>query len=94
MLPSFEGFGEDMGSAGIETGSADAVVMTLVLCSVKDQVKVIKVIAGVFHGPGSFSPGCKDSGFVLQYLRNEAINKTAVFSPNNITLRGIRCNIQ
>jgi len=49
-----QGFGEDMGSAGIETGSADAVVMTLVLCSVKDQVKVIKEVNRVLKPGGKF----------------------------------------
>ena len=29
-------------------------------------------------GPGSFHPGRKNPGFVLQYLRNEAINHSAV----------------
>ena len=45
------------------------------------------------RGPGSFAPGRKDPGFVLQYLWNEAINHIAVFSPNNVIHRGIRCNI-
>ena len=45
-------------------------------------------------GPGPFVPGHKDPGFVLQYLWNEAINHIAVFSPNNVILKGIRYNIQ
>ena len=31
------------------------------------------------HAPGSFAPGCKDQGFILQYLWNEAINHIAVY---------------
>ena len=46
------------------------------------------------HGPGSFAPGCKDPGFVLQYLCNETINHIAVFSTNNVILRGIRYDMQ
>ena len=46
------------------------------------------------HGPGSFAPGHKNSGFVLQYLLNEAINHIAVFSQNNVILRDTRYNIQ
>ena len=41
-------------------------------------------------GPRSFVLGRKDPG----YLWNEAINHIAVSSPNNVTLRGIRYNIQ
>ena len=33
-----QGFGEDLAAAGIADDSVDAVVMTLVLCSVADQV--------------------------------------------------------
>ena len=32
-----------------------------------------------FNGPGSFPPGCKGPGFVLQYLLNEAINHITVY---------------
>ena len=32
-----EGYGEDLAAAGIEDNSVDAVVVTLVLCSVEDQ---------------------------------------------------------
>ena len=46
------------------------------------------------HGPGSFALGRKYPEFVLQYLWNEAINHIAVFSLNNVILRGIRYNIQ
>ena len=34
-----QGFGEDLAQAGIRDESVDAVVMTLVLCSVEDQQK-------------------------------------------------------
>ena len=43
------------------------------------------------HSPGSFAPGRKDPGLVLW---NQAINQIAVFSPDNVILRGIRYNIQ
>ena len=33
-----EGYGEDLAAAGISDNSVDAVVVTLVLCSVDDQV--------------------------------------------------------
>ena len=34
------------------------------------------------HGPGSFTPGRKDPGFVLQRLWNEAIIPIAVYISN------------
>merc|ERR1711892_47284 len=42
-----EGFGEDLAAAGIADNSVDAVVMTLVLCSVNDQLKCFEEIRRV-----------------------------------------------
>ncbi len=48
-----QGYGENLAAAGIPDVSVDAVIMTLVLCSVEDQRKCIKVgtilIAGSTH---------------------------------------------
>jgi hypothetical protein len=38
-----QGYGENLAAAGIPDASVDAVIMTLVLCSVEDQRKCIKV---------------------------------------------------
>ena len=38
-----EGYGEDLAAAGIADNSVDAVVVTLVLCSVHDQVWKIRL---------------------------------------------------
>ena len=48
------GFGEDLASAGVEDASCDAVVMTLVLCSVMDQVKCLQEIKRVLKPGGKF----------------------------------------
>ena len=48
------GFGEDLASAGVEDASCDAVVMTLVLCSVSDQVKCLEEIKRVLKPGGKF----------------------------------------
>jgi len=48
------GFGEDLASAGVEDASCDAVVMTLVLCSVMDQVKCLEEIKRVLKPGGKF----------------------------------------
>ncbi|XP_023326272.1 methyltransferase-like protein 7A [Eurytemora carolleeae] len=49
-----QGYGEDLKAAGIEDESFDAVIMTLVLCSVQDQVKCIKEIQRVLKPGGKF----------------------------------------
>jgi len=49
-----QGYGEDLLSAGIADSSVDAVVMTLVLCSVNDQVKCLKEIQRVLKPGGKF----------------------------------------
>ena len=49
-----EGFGEDLAAAGIADDSVDAVVMTLVLCSVKDQLKCFEEIKRVLKPGGKF----------------------------------------
>ena len=42
------------------------------------------------HGPGSFAPGRKDPGFVLQYRLNETISHIAVcYMPLSMTLFGL-----
>jgi hypothetical protein len=38
-----QGYGEDLAAAGIPDNSVDAVIMTLVLCSVFEPDKCIKV---------------------------------------------------
>ena len=48
------GFGEDLASAGVEDASCDAVVMTLVLCSVRDQLKCLEEIKRVLKPGGKF----------------------------------------
>ena len=47
-------FGEDLMVAGIEDNSFDAVVMTLVLCSVEDQQKVYQEVRRVLKPGGKF----------------------------------------
>ena len=49
-----EGFGEDLSAAGIADASVDAVVMTLVLCSVQDQLKCLEEIKRVLKTGGKF----------------------------------------
>eukprot|EP00092_Neocalanus_flemingeri_P003012 GFUD01003221.1.p1 GENE.GFUD01003221.1~~GFUD01003221.1.p1 ORF type:complete len:259 (-),score=78.26 GFUD01003221.1:187-963(-) len=49
-----EGFGEDLSAAGIADESVDAVVMTLVLCSVQDQLKCLEEIKRVLKPGGKF----------------------------------------
>ena len=49
-----EGFGEDLSSAGIADNSVDAVVMTLVLCSVQDQQQCLQEIRRVLKHGGKF----------------------------------------
>ena len=41
-----QGVGEDLLSAGVPDCSVDAVVMTLVLCTVQDQIKTLQVTFG------------------------------------------------
>ena len=48
------GYGEDLAAAGIEDNSVDAVVMTLVLCSVQDQQKCFQEIRRVLKSGGKF----------------------------------------
>lgn len=48
------GYGEDLASAGVEDSSVDAVVMTLVLCSVQDQQKCFQEIKRVLKPDGKF----------------------------------------
>ena len=48
------GFGEDLAAAGIEDSSVDAVVITLVLCSVQDQAKCFREIKRVLKPGGKF----------------------------------------
>ena len=48
------GFGEDLGAAGVEDESVDAVVMTLVLCSVTNQQKCLQEIKRVLKPGGKF----------------------------------------
>jgi len=49
-----EGFGENLAAAGIQDSSVDAVVMTLVLCSVEDQEKCLDEIKRVLKPGGKF----------------------------------------
>ena len=48
------GYGEDLRGAGIEDSSVDAVVVTLVLCSVEDQTKCFNEIKRVLKPGGKF----------------------------------------
>ena len=48
------GYGEDLAAAGIEENSVDAVVVTLVLCSVNDQAKCLSEIKRVLKPGGKF----------------------------------------
>ena len=48
------GYGEDLAAAGIEDNSVDAVVVTLVLCSVQDQAKCFSEIKRVLRPGGKF----------------------------------------
>ncbi len=43
LRKTVQGYGENLAAAGIPDASVDAVIMTLVLCSVEDQRKCIKV---------------------------------------------------
>jgi len=54
IQPIKEGFGEDLGRAGIADNSCDAVVVTLVLCSVTDQLQCIQEIKRVLKPGGKF----------------------------------------
>ena len=63
-----QGVGEDLREAGVADESVDAVVMTLVLCTVDDQIKSEVSFLAFFnflllHPPVPFSP--------LQYLDHE-----------------------
>lgn len=49
-----QGFGEDLSSAGISDSSVDAVVMTLVLCSVRNQEQCLQEIKRVLKPGGKF----------------------------------------
>ena len=49
-----QGFCEDLSSTGISDASVDAVVMTRVLCSVKDQKKCLEEIKRVLKPGGKF----------------------------------------
>ena len=48
------GFGEDLAAAGVETAAYDAVVVTLVLCSVRCQKKCLEEIRRVLRPGGKF----------------------------------------
>ena len=48
------GYGEDLAAAGIDSASVDAVVVTLVLCSVQDQAKCFSEIKRVLKPGGKF----------------------------------------
>ena len=48
------GYGEDLAAAGIQDNSVDAVVVTLVLCSVQDQQKCLREIKRVLKPGGKF----------------------------------------
>ena len=48
------GYGEDLAAAGIDSNSVDAVVVTLVLCSVQDQAKCFSEIKRVLKPGGKF----------------------------------------
>lgn len=52
--PFKQGFGEDLKAAGIADNSVDAVVMTLVLCSVEDQIKCLQEVQRVLKPGGKF----------------------------------------
>ena len=40
-----QGVGEDLAAAGVGDDSVDAVVMTLVLCTVQDQIQTLQVLS-------------------------------------------------
>lgn len=66
------GYGEDLKAVGIEDNSVDAVVMTLVLCSVDNQVKCLKEIQRVLKPGGKFfymEHILANDGDSLQYLQ-------------------------
>merc|ERR1712192_246304 len=48
------GVGEDLAAAGIADSSVDAVVMTLVLCTVDDQIKTLSEVKRVLKPGGKF----------------------------------------
>ena len=57
------GYGEDLAAAGIGDNSVDAVVMTLVLCAVKDQQKCFQEIKRVLKPGGKF--------FFMEHIAND-----------------------
>ena len=58
------GYGEDLAAAGIESNSVDAVVVTLVLCSVLDQAKCFSEIKRVLKPGGKF--------FYMEHIADDA----------------------
>jgi len=49
-----QGVGEDLAAAGVADSSVDAVVMTLVLCTVDDQIKTLSEVKRVLKPGGKF----------------------------------------
>jgi len=47
-----QGVGEDLSSAGVDDSSVDAVVMTLVLCTVQDQIQTLQEVKRVLKPGG------------------------------------------
>ena len=58
------GYGEDLAAAGIDSNSVDAVVVTLVLCSVQDQAKCFSEIKRVLKPGGKF--------FYMEHILDDA----------------------
>jgi len=76
-----QGFGENLGAAGIEDGSVDAVVVTLVLCSVNDIVECLKEIHRVLKPGGKF--------FFMEHIKAEQVDGTKRMLQTVLTQSGL-----
>jgi len=75
-----EGFGEDLAGAGFKDESVDAVVMTLVLCSVADPKKCIKEIKRVLKPGGKF--------FYMEHIAADSKSQYGLRLLQNILMLG------
>jgi len=74
------GYGEDLAAAGIEDSSFDAVVITLVLCSVNNQQKCFEEIRRVLKPGGKF--------FFMEHIADDQ-NPTLLLIQKTVTEIGL-----